>query len=341
MTTSIVPTTIPTFSGTSADFPAWQAIFLDACASASGTCTFGKGLLGYALPDAAWIAIRTADGVTPPIATFAGHENPGLPPDLPGPTSTALELSRHSANWTHWTHRNEMYKSQQRDLTAFKVNLISALDPSTLARLTDPVLGTRHLTIRLILADLLTNYGTLTPADISRNEARLRVPYQPAGNLTDYITQQAQAHAIAASNGQGFPEAQKVKYLIDGLGPSNLFQERVTHWQIQLPSVSDQTFALLSVAVKSYDANRDRSATSRTHGYAAPVLASPAQPVVTRIPKQRLPSGSTYCWTHGPDRGHDSALWTTATAKTKPGCRHPSAGHQPTATYTQRLGGTN
>ena len=77
--------------------------------------------------------------------------------------------------------------------------------------------GTRHLTIRLILADLLANYGTLTPADISRNEARLQVPYQPAGNLTEYITQQAQAHLVATSNGQGSPEAQEVKYLIDGL----------------------------------------------------------------------------------------------------------------------------
>ena len=84
-------TTLPTFSGTSADFPAWQAIFLDACASASGTCTFGKGLLGVALPDAAWIAIKTADGATPPIATFAGHENSGLLPDLPG--IPALHLS--------------------------------------------------------------------------------------------------------------------------------------------------------------------------------------------------------------------------------------------------------
>jgi len=167
------------------------------------------------------------------------------------------------------------------------------------------VRGTRHLTIRLILADLLTNYGTLSPADISRNEARLRVPYPPAGNLTEYITQQAQAHLVATSNGQGSPEAQEVKYLIDGLGPSNLFQERITHWQIQLPSVLDQMLALLSVAVvKTYDATRDRSATSRSHGYTAPVLASSAQPVVTRLPMRRLP----YCSTHGPDRGHKSAF---------------------------------
>jgi len=88
-------------------------------------------------------------------------------------------------------------------------------------------------------------------------------------------------------------------------GPSNLFQERITHWQIQLPSVLDQMLALLSVAVvKTYDANHDRPATSRSHGYTAPVLASSAQPVVTRLPMRRLP----YCSTHGPDRGHKSAF---------------------------------
>ena len=165
--------------------------------------------------------------------------------------------------------------------------------------------GTRHLTIRLILADLLTNYGTLSPADISRNEARLRVPYPPAGNLTEYITQQAQS----LSSNEQWPRFTRgaggeISHRWTR-GPSNLFQERITHWQIQLPSVLDQMLALLYVAVvKTYDATRDRSATSRSHGYTAPVLASSAQPVVTRLPMRRLP----YCSTHGPDRGHKSAF---------------------------------
>ena len=245
----------------------------------------------------------------------------------------------------------------------FKVAMLAALDKTTLMRISNPIIATRHLTCGAILRDMKATVGTFSPSDLAANEAKLRDPYNPTDNINDFLSTHIGAHATAAANLQPFSDSNKVKFLLEGLSQCNLYRDRINLWLMQNPTVASQTFSDLAKAIRIFDATRDRAPQARALGYSAAIRSETSQlsdadlsrlavavsklnsTTVTHrransrpVPKVTPSTMKTYCWTHGPDRGHNSHLWSNG-SKENPGCRHPKEGHQAAATVTNHMGG--
>ena len=189
---------IATFSGLSLDFPQWRNSLLDVAATSSNLCPYGKGLQGHLVPEIEWIALLTHDGVL----------NPGPHVALPAPDAqpvlqaspTTAQISAYNSLWNAWSYANTEYRSEAKFLMDFKVAMLEALDKTTLMRISNPIIATRHLTCGAILRDMKATVGTFSPSDLAANEAKLRDPYNPTDNINDFLSTHIGAHATAAAN---------------------------------------------------------------------------------------------------------------------------------------------
>ena len=89
---------------------------------------------------------------------FAPVEPPEDEPALAA-DANALAVSRHNAEWASRKFRHEKFQKQQQELNVFKLLLLQSLDNTSLKRITDPVHGTRQLTVANIHTFLGTRFG--------------------------------------------------------------------------------------------------------------------------------------------------------------------------------------
>ena len=339
---------IPTFSGNKSDFANFRVTYLDKAALFSSRCNFGFGLIGFLVTPAEWLALPfPANHVA---VAFAPILDPGAEPILAN-NANALAVSVHNADWNTWKLHFSEFQGQRKECLDFKNAMLDALDPISRELMKDPIHGTRGITLREIDARLVNAYGVLSSADISKNEDILRVPYHGGNSFRDFAAAQRLAHTVALRNGQPFPEAQKVQFLLAALKPCGIFTLRCQMWQVEFPQVANQTFELLVTAIQEFADNLSHDSTSSSSGFTAAVNISNTSDIyslitsavaaavanlpsnktsVDNVPTRATPAqNSVYCWTHG--IGYHSSA----------NCRNPASGHVPNATLRNKHGGSN
>jgi len=145
-------------------------------------------------------------------------------------------------------------------------------------------------------------------------------------------------------NTQPFSEHQKVKFLENGLTPSELYNNQLLIWLSTHSRVDQQTFLALSTALHEWDDTLGQTTTGAL-GYSAAVFDAAVAAAVQAMQKQNIRNGNRpnhpsvgnstlrplncgppqYCWTHG--SGHSGKV-----------CRNPGQGHIKEASFASKMG---
>jgi len=195
------------FSGRKQDYPAFKNRYLTLAQQSSTLCPYNHGLLGFVLSPADYLLL-----VFPALhipAPFEPVLPPGDEPALDGDANT-LAVSRHNAEWSSWKFNYEKFQTQQKELNSFKMIFLQSLDSTTIKRISDPIHGTRQLTVGAIHNFLGTRFGTMVSVDLISLSASLAIPYQTSIPIEILLQVHRNTHGNAAAQNQPFPEYQMV-----------------------------------------------------------------------------------------------------------------------------------
>jgi len=336
---------LSTFSGRKTEFPAYKNAYLTLAQQSSSLCQFNHGLLGFVLTPAEYQILTFPVNHIP--APFAPLQYPGLEPNLAN-DANALAVSRHNAEWASWKFQHEQFQKQQAELNAFKLLFLQSLDKTTLQRLSHPINGTRQLSVADIHAFLGARFGTMVSVDLISLSSTLAAPHRLETPIENLLQKHRDAHGIAASQQQPFPEYQKVQLFRVAVKPCGIFEPCILAWLLANATVATQTFDSLATAILSFSDNFDQTSTAASLGYSAAVEANslpPAIPIQDLIasavsaallahstPSSPKPTpskqGTKYCWTHGIQGSHTSQE-----------CQHRRNGHKERASLANKMGG--
>jgi len=107
---------------------------------------------------------------------------------------------------------HEKFKVQQKDLNNFKMVFLQSLDSTSLKRISDPIHGTRQLTVAAIHDFLGTRFGTLVSVDLISLSASLAISYQTSTPIEILLQVHRDAHGIAAAQRQPFRNIKRFTY---------------------------------------------------------------------------------------------------------------------------------
>ena len=307
-------------------WPLFEASVWDRLEEAS----FGPyGLMGFGM-SAANLTALTIDGVHAPLA------NPGV-----------LVANPTAAQTAAFKYSKECYDKEIEIVKLIKGQVLSALSEEAKAHVTEPIFGTRRITLRAAMDILRAEYGLLAPMDIDRQKTVLEAPLQTGTPVREHLRKHLEAHAVYVTAGQAMAEADKVSALKKSVKHVPALKAATAHFARTNATVATQTFALLATALGQAEDNGDLEETSGSVGYSAAIteqfsMATMAKLVAAEMRKtdqrqttttqgtigaKRGKSLRAYCWTHGPCAHSGIA------------CKAPHEGHIATATSDNRQGG--
>jgi len=258
----------------------------------------------------------------------------------------------------------EMFDQYAQDTKRFKL----ALDASLKTAAQDFVVEDNdykelhQLSIRDIVGSLYEQYGEEPhSADVSILKERLLTPFSPATmSIDQFISTHSAVHAHLRSINLEMNHFDKIDALEKALRPCMLYDRPIDHFMLTYPNVTDKNrnFLQFSKAIRDY-APKTNEATAASRGYstAATVTAAASAPDVQALQQQMLnmqqhlvqlaqaiksagvvkqtaaaattmEQPNAYCWTHG-------ICWHSGKD-----CRTPDPNHVPTATATNKCGGS-
>jgi hypothetical protein len=259
---------IPLFSGEQADFPAWR----NAVINHADTLLPNHRAVSAIVTAEEWLTIDGVDG-----------------PFVRAPLAGAMPDGRVEFNG--WTIVDQERKKEDAAFAILKPAIIEKLGPAT-----DVVLegASNFLAIgsSLIMQRMVLHYGTLSVSDLLNNEAKLEVPMASSDSARALGARHRAIHALAAANGQGISQLNKVRYLRTAVGHLQRYDAAIQTFHNANPAAAAQTFDRLLNALVEADNNPARGSIV-AGGFAAAAVAPP-------------PPRGQRCLVHD-DATHDSA----------------------------------
>lgn len=281
--------------------------------------------------------LGVAEGANPPLYTVL--------PQAAVPVGTAAAPITLEVMLNYTAQRKD-FDEQEEQVYAFQAAFIKALPPSAIAYI-EGVHNTKvhNIQLQTVITDLRAHYGTITPESLGTFTNKLKIPYTPDKDISEFLLSHLLIHNELALNQVPLAEHEKVRFLQEALTPSGQFAQIFTLFNNANRTVASRTFAELSSTIKH---NKDAIiATSQSLGYTASATTTQSPPTIqtllaeitslrsqiqsaaaTANAPQLGPPPSQYCWTHG--------LGYHAGAQ----CLNPAADHQSHATNTNRMGGS-
>ena len=311
------------------------------------------------------IAAKCAMPIAEYIKTFKTTRDPrpmdpGPRPILPTLTNDA-KRKKYQLKWDAWKWDSERFKENETLRAALKEDILTTLPESFVKSITDPDLGIMHLTDEecLNLAD--KEFGTISPAALALLKQSLpKEIAKTAEEIKELANKQRNYYAVAKSAGEETGENEKVSNFMNLMHESlsmhkiifnktyksigdRKFETAVNEMveaaeEISLDSNMSANFVLVTKPTSvptnynEYMANAAAAATAA--GFTKPKRSNDGRNNYIRKNSTRAPSTSidpstlSYCWSHGPNRSHDSQS-----------CREPHPNHDTTATFTNQKGG--
>jgi hypothetical protein len=334
--------TVPalSFSGRCRDFPR----FLEAIYAQADTYTASGpfGLQGLVREEADFVSLQVESGALPASAfPFEAFPSPG-----PRPATFTNTLRERD-----WTYHHTRYLDQCRDVAALKSLIIEALDPSSLASLSDGGISKRS--VPAIISYLRTTFSTVPPAEIAALRSILETPYRAGDSIREFTARHTETQSALTLAGDRRTPFSQASSLMDALDQCGSFRFALDMYRLVNTDPTAYTLPGIIHLVHTTHDNRKAPATTADAHYAAETTVAPltaAQLDVARTiiaaesralavsatrrtapapPVRRArPEADRWCWTHG-FLGHDSA-----------DCNRPTDGHNLKATAANRLGGS-
>jgi len=132
-----------------ASWPTWELQVLDLLDAATSS---ENGLLGFAMNAAQYQVLA---GLAP-----GEVHAPRVRPAPLGVNPTAAQIAAHK-------YATDLFDVEQLAVKGSKTQILAALNPEALSKLSEPIFGTRRRSLRGIMDILRAEYGTLTAADLT------------------------------------------------------------------------------------------------------------------------------------------------------------------------------
>jgi hypothetical protein len=285
-----------------------------------------NGYLGLVMPSVQY-TLRTMIPFTAPV-------HPGaLPVHAQGTTGPVI-----TARDRLYDKRDRNYKEYLTVLEALRSLLMQAVERTYYQVLEDPLFGMSDVSPRGILDHLASTYGTLTPADILKNQAKLAEAWNAESPIEDLWKKIDNVHAVATAASPDISEGTTIELTLLALKAAGVYDHLLTTWSNK--PKANRTYANFKAHVNLQDDARLEKLTAHMAGFHAANRAVAPAPAVLPVPPapavaiagQAIIAGDIhikYCHTHGFQKSHGSD-----------GCQQPRAKHNVKATAMKRLGGS-
>jgi len=306
-----------------------QQLYTNAMAVHSNLGGGENGHLALVMPADQYLTRTQVAFVPPP--------HPGADPVHP-PGATAPQITEANRQYKQALDNHALYKAVA---TKLRSQILEAVDTRYLLALKHPDFGFADVSAGQMLAHLKAEYGTLTSKDIEANRKTLEAEWNPDNPIEDLWHRISEAHRIATAGGDPISEATAIRLTLNALEAAGVYSNTTDRWHEEKPNEATWTMAEFRARINHANKERQRKLTATQAGYHGANAAAnikqppkPTGPTTGAINQQAIPSGCTivsYCWTHGvlKNLGHTSAT-----------CTQPKEGHQATATFDNRMGGT-
>jgi len=267
-------------------------------------------------------------------------------------------------------HNLEMYNLQVSDIREIKEAMISSLPLSVIALMIEPGFARMmNRTPQFIYHFMKVKYGTPTPHELKIVRAEIEQPWcQQNSSFTEHIAKHKQVHNTLKNNNEILTESIKVERFRSSLLDSAIFNEALSAYNRQYPTVILQTFENVCASMQIEIDNRDLVGTVSSNGYVNSVVTVPknqaktytqaevdalvvagtassvikpnyyTQTEVDNILAMLKNSQGTSRMTVNQNK--TCYCFTHGTCKhNSRDCKAPAANHQVTATYRNQMGG--
>jgi len=278
----------------------------------------GGGRYGYmrhTVSNATWTALPNTQNWVDPV-----HPGPNVAHQRNATPEQMAENNRVYAADIKLFEENETVKS------LLKQALIAAVPPHSIAELEHATFGYKNCTVLDILDHLTTTYGTVTPADLQANEARLSEPIDKSLPVTTLFTKAKEVQQYAAPHDR-VSDHKVIREFVAVFKAAELFPTELYEWS-KLPA-NQQTLAAFKTRINQAD--KLRRSEARDEPSQAPTYHSANQTATGMETRTAAPCKMIhYCWTHGlsSDKNHTSQT-----------CNRKATGHQDSATLDNMMGG--
>jgi hypothetical protein len=290
------------------------------------------------------------------------HPQPPAPPHYAGAAAIIAQVA------ADYAHLKEQYNEYVELSGHIKAQMIQAVPPLYLEALNHEQVGFANATPQRIMEHLMTTFGVITEIDLENNLQEIRAPWNPDTPIHSVFARGTMCRKFASEGGDAISDATYTRILLHIFHQSGVLETAIDEWakkpQAQRTLANCETHfiaANLLRTAKASAATRDslaaNTATQTNHtanmaaqanhttGTPVPTLQSPelialiakvaaeavanatrGQPPRNRTTTNRSPRA--YCWTHG------------SCAHSSKDCRSPKEGHQPNATFHNKMGGS-
>ena len=292
--------------------------------------------------------------------------------------ATAAELSK--LTYRDYLRDNNNYLLYHNTSKCLVKQIVKAVPMIYIEELENPITKFGKLTPYALLKHLLDTYGAVSDSDLDANQVRMKAKWMPPMPIEALFRQLRKAQDFAEQAGEEIPDTALCRAGYNNLQSTGLFTQSCYEWRmIQSPTNKtwDKFKAHFTLAAKdrknssrnTQDAGYhetanntvDDNATVDTMGTTQSDISALTEAILTQTAANATnfdnmlslmqhnsanfvqggtPSGSNstsfkskhYCWTHGRsfNKDHTSAK-----------CEHPAEGHVSTATWRNKLGGTD
>jgi hypothetical protein len=308
---------IPHFSGHNADFPDWldRVRFIAmAFEEVPGAISFSF----FSLEE--WQRLEYA-GYTPAI--------PGNPDNEEAQDEILarefVDFARPAPNAAVNSVAASNYFTMRTKRAQFLPAFIATLPPEVVQTICADGISLYRAPLTLIVRRLRENYGELKDSDLSKLYLQLDQAFIPSEHkIESFIAKHRSVYYTLAASGFFTHDSEKVNRLVRALTPCKVYNGAIDNYRANHQNALANRFDTFVTFIKAYKLSIE---TAASEGYASG--ANKTSTKSTEQTKKKPFSSNKYCWTHGACN-HTSAR-----------CRTPLIGHEPDATFGQRMGGSN
>jgi len=196
-------------------------------------------------------------------------------------------------------HQHKKFLSQKRIFTAFKTDVIGAMEDGLVAELMEAHNGEPLEMINLteIMTFLRTRLGRFTHEDIRQLLESMQTVYDPSNTtLDDYllIYHQTPYRTLTAAQRRPYDD-ERVHYLAVALAPCTLYDNTIANYYVSHPHMGDITWDSFIVQIRATRIPAPAITVSQA-GYGTTAAASGHTAPITTVPME---DPNMYCWKHG------------------------------------------
>ena len=179
--------------------------------------------------------------------------NPGLRPIIPANANRVAQENISS----QWKNLFDSWKMVKDVREALKKQILEMVDDEFLEDLKDPDTGYANVTPLTMYEHLYTEYGALTPQDISENRNNLKADFNQSTTMISYFYNIREIQSVANRAGNPIPDSDLIAELYLVMDRAGIFAKAIDDWD-DLPAVN-QTWAQFQAHFKAaYKRHREK-----------------------------------------------------------------------------------